>query len=70
MGNYLNTLGIGDFPYVWSTKDGVSQAWFELDGLIIDITGDQFLGRRRVYVAKPDAWYYEWEAHTNKVCNP
>jgi hypothetical protein len=64
MGDYLNTLGIGDFHYVCSAKDGASHAWLELDGLIIDITGDQFPGREPVYVGRPDAWYGEWEEDT------
>lgn len=64
MGDYLNTLSIGDFHYVCSAKYGASHAWLELDGLIIDITGDQFPGRAPVYVGKPDAWYGEWEEDT------
>ncbi|RMM79824.1 hypothetical protein ALQ71_00046 [Pseudomonas coronafaciens pv. striafaciens] len=64
MGDYLNTLGIGDFHYVCSAKDGASHAWLELDGLIIDITGDQFPDRPQVYVGEPDDWYNEWEEDT------
>ncbi|MNF01004.1 hypothetical protein D3C80_1999280 [compost metagenome] len=42
-------------------KDGASHAWLEVDGLIVDITGDQFPDRPGIYVDKPDAWYGEWE---------
>lgn len=42
MGDYLNTLGIGEFFYVCGMKEGALHAWLKVDGLIIDITGDQF----------------------------
>ena len=45
MGDYLNTVGIGEFGYVCGMKDGASHAWLEVDELIADITGDQFSDR-------------------------
>jgi len=45
MGDYFNTLGICEFLYVCGTKDGASHAWLKIDGLIVDITGDQFPDR-------------------------
>ena len=50
MGDYLNTLGIGEFFYVCAMKDGASHAWLEVGELIVDITGDQFPGRPGIYV--------------------
>jgi hypothetical protein len=61
MGDYFNTLDIGEFLYVCGMKDGASHAWLEVGGLIVDITGDQFPGRPSIYVDEPDAWYSEWE---------
>lgn len=61
MGDYLNTLGLGEFFYVCGMKDGALHAWLEVDRLIVDITGDQFPDRLGIYVDKPDAWYGEWE---------
>jgi hypothetical protein len=61
MGDYFNTLGIGELFYVCGMKEGASHAWLEVDGLIVDITGDQFSDRPGIYVDKPDAWYGEWE---------
>lgn len=61
MGDYLNTVGLGEFFYVCGMKDGASHAWLEVDGLIVDITGDQFPDRPSIYVDTPDAWYGEWE---------
>lgn len=60
MGDYLNTVGIGEFFYVCGHRDAASHAWLEVDALIVDIIGDQF-DRPGIYVDKPDAWYGEWE---------
>ncbi|AXI60063.1 hypothetical protein DLD99_06135 [Pseudomonas kribbensis] len=67
MGEYCNTLGIGEVFYVCGMKDGASHAWLEVDGLIVDITGDQFSDRPGIYVDKPDAWYFEWEENTRHL---
>ena len=67
MGDYLNTLGIGEFLYVCAMKDGASHAWLEVGGLIVDITCDQFPGRPGIYVDEPDAWYNEWEQDTKHI---
>jgi hypothetical protein len=67
MGDYLNTVGIGEFFYVCGMRDGASHAWLEINGLIVDITGDQFPDRLGIYVDKPDAWYGEWEEDTKHL---
>lgn len=69
MGDYLNTVGIGEFFYVCGMKDGASHAWLEVDGLIVDITGDQFADRPAIYVDQPDAWYGEWEEDTKHLAS-
>jgi hypothetical protein len=33
-----------------------SHAWLEIDGMIVDITGDQF-GRAKVVVTRDDSWF-------------
>ncbi len=63
----LNTVGLGEFFYVCGMNDGASHAWLEVDGLIVDITGDQFSDRSGIYVDKPDAWYGEWEEDTKHL---
>ncbi|PLV12574.1 hypothetical protein [Pseudomonas guariconensis] len=61
LGDYLNTqLGL-QVEYVCGERDGSSHAWLELDGLVIDITGDQFDGRPPVFLAARDDWYTSWE---------
>lgn len=49
-GRLLEHRGIGEFFYVCGMKDGASHAWLEVDGLIVDITGDQFPDRLGIYV--------------------
>lgn len=61
LGDYLNTLEMGEFQYVSSARDGASHAWLEVDGLVVDITSDQFAERPRIYVDRSDTWYQSWE---------
>lgn len=61
LGDYLNSMGVGTFEYVWGELEGASHAWLECDGVIVDITSDQFEGRPSIYIGTPDAWYLEWE---------
>lgn len=61
LGDYLNTqLGLM-VEYVSGDRDGASHAWLELNGFVIDITGDQFDGRPSVFIAPKDEWYASWE---------
>ncbi|KKN89571.1 hypothetical protein LCGC14_0237030 [marine sediment metagenome] len=61
LGDYLNTMhGLG-CEYVLGTQGQKTHAWLEHDGIVIDITGDQFQGRPSVYVAEKDDWYLAWE---------
>jgi hypothetical protein len=67
LGEYLNSSGIGVFLYVRANREMASHAWVELDGIIIDITADQFQGRQRVYVGEADDWYKEWDVDAKRV---
>lgn len=47
LGDYLRDSGLGDWLYVMglrATDNGGTHAWLERDGILIDITGDQFPG--------------------------
>ena len=57
LGAYFMECGLGDFNYVCGMKGPRSHAWLEKDGLIVDITGDQFPGGVRVYVGTKNAFY-------------
>lgn len=61
LGDYLSLqLGL-EVNYVCGEKDGGSHAWIECDGVVIDITSDQFEGRPPVYIAAGDSWYSSWQ---------
>lgn len=61
LGEYLNqTQGLA-LDYVWGQRGEASHAWLEGEGLVIDITGDQFPGRPAVFIGPKDAWYRSWE---------
>lgn len=67
LGEYLNSLDLGEFNYVCGEKQGgATHAWLEVYGLIVDITADQFSGRPAVYVAPQDAWYRAWKVRSNR----
>jgi len=42
LGTFLKERDAGAFRYVSGKRAGKSHAWLELDGLIVDITADQF----------------------------
>lgn len=67
LGEYLNSLEIGEFQYVRADRRGASHAWVEYEGIVIDITSDQFQGRPRVYVGAADVWYRGWKVDTKHL---
>ena len=56
---YLKDCGLGEFSYVsgWDAQGELSHAWLELDGLVIDITADQFEGEYRATIVE---LYSDW----------
>lgn len=60
LGDYLNSQLELQVEYVCGEKDGGTHAWLELEGVLIDITSDQFEGRTRVYIGANDDWYSAW----------
>jgi hypothetical protein len=42
LAQYLSSKGIKDIEYVYGENNSKSHGWLEIEGLIIDITGDQF----------------------------
>jgi hypothetical protein len=42
LGEYLFSLGFGEFEYVVGVRSERSHAWLEMNDMIIDITSDQF----------------------------
>ncbi|WP_411755101.1 hypothetical protein [Serratia sp. (in: enterobacteria)] len=58
----LKELGYGCFLYVAGQRDnGYSHAWLEQDGLVIDITADQFDEVSvPVYMGPINSWYQDF----------
>ncbi|MBP2085310.1 MULTISPECIES: hypothetical protein [Pseudomonas] len=52
LGHYLNSAGLRA-EYVC----GSGHAWVECEGVVVDITSDQFDGRPAVFVGLKDDWY-------------
>lgn len=61
LGEFLAAEGFGTFDYVAGERFGPhyqSHAWLERDGLIVDITADQFAGAKEpVIVSRENRWH-------------
>ena len=57
LGAYLHECGLGDFNYICGWKGEQSHAWLEKNGVIVDITSDQFPGCPKVYVGEQNDFY-------------
>jgi hypothetical protein len=71
LGEYLRECGLGDWTYCsgWSRAASgelqSSHAWLERDGLIIDVTADQFgNGQPAVVVSRDRSWHAMFEPMT------
>lgn len=62
LAKYLKDNGQVGFVYVCGIRDGHSHAWLEREGLIVDITGDQFPDNNDpVCVSRRSAWHAGFE---------
>jgi hypothetical protein len=62
LAKYLEDNGQAGFAYVCGIRDSHSHAWLERDGLIVDITCDQFLDNEdSVCVSRRSAWHAQFE---------
>jgi hypothetical protein len=66
LGTFLQDQGTGIFSYVLGMRGEApnqqSHAWLERDGVIVDITADQFEEMtERVIVTKQSAWHQSFE---------
>jgi hypothetical protein len=62
LAKYLKDNGQEGFVYVCGVRDGHSHAWLQRDGLIVDITGDQFPdNEKRVCVVRGSVWHAQFE---------
>jgi hypothetical protein len=71
LGKYLTDSGLGSFRYVageyMSGEDYQSHAWVEQDGLIIDITADQFTDvNTPVWLTTERHWHNQFDIDVNE----
>lgn len=61
LGEYLYRVGCGCFEYVTGFRNEQSHAWIEANGLIVDITSDQFPERdEKVLVTTDKSWHNQF----------
>lgn len=62
LAKYFKDNGQEGFVYVCGMRDGHSHAWLQRDGLIVDITGDQFPDNdQRICVIRGSVWHAQFE---------
>lgn len=52
LGEFLTDRGFGKFHYVLGELNQASHAWLQKDGLVVDITADQFPGNLDPVIVK------------------
>lgn len=65
LGQFLSEHGLGDFMYMNGRRSSDERVnchtWLQQGSLIVDITGDQFPDRPRIFVGRADPWFAEFE---------
>lgn len=69
LGAYLYEIGLGNFEYVCGISGKQSHAWLERNGLIVDITSDQFLDGTKVYVGGHNSFYNRFKENFRHLWN-
>lgn len=67
LASHLEETGFGASDYVLGMKKGASHAWLQIEGLIVDITADQFEdGPGQVVVVPQSDWHDGWSARSER----
>lgn len=64
LAKYLESNGCGPFEYVQGKRDidGYTHAWLEINGVIVDITADQFDGQENTVLVITDrSWHTQFK---------
>lgn len=61
LGYWLELINIEGLEYVWGQNGDISHGWLEINGYIIDITGDQFSEIPPVYISKDKSFHNSFE---------
>lgn len=61
LGIALREANLGEFQFINGRSETHSHAWLELNGIVVDITADQFDAKLpSVYVGELNEWYAQW----------
>ena len=70
LGTYLITQGFENVEYVVGIDGEQSHAWMECEGIIVDITADQFGPNfDPVIVTKDRTWHDQFQGQQREVCD-
>jgi hypothetical protein len=70
LAKYLEENGCGSFDYVLGEKEERSHAWLQKDGIVVDITCDQFPDMQSaVFVKSPTRWHASFNGEVKHVAN-
>jgi len=68
VGKYLDEMGLGKFDYVSGQLGRQSHAWLEKDGIIVDITADQFDGAaEEIIVTDNNDFHKQFEEKSRRL---
>lgn len=67
LGDYLNSRFDLKIEMVSADRDPDTHAWLDYNGIVIDITADQFKDRPAIYLDKPDSWYCTWSVDLRNI---
>lgn len=70
LAKYLEENKYNNFEYICGKKERQTHAWLERDGLIIDITADQFNDQNYpVFVSMDHTWYLQFEVESRRIAD-
>jgi hypothetical protein len=70
LAKYLEENNCGQFEYICGDRKDHSHAWLEKNGLIIDITADQFQDQDcPIFVSEDHSWHSQFEVDSRRPGN-
>jgi hypothetical protein len=67
LAKYLEENGEVGLTYVMGQNNAQTHGWLELDGIIVDITADQFDGVDDLVVANESTWHLQFEGQSKRA---
>ena len=67
LGAYLEEQGYGKYNYICGKYHNQHHAWLEKDGIIVDLTSDQFQWGKKIYIGKETDMY---KLFVERTANP